>query len=187
MSRVIVSDQGTQPDAPRRDVCIVTDANGKHRLCVDSTISVGSIEIGAVEIKDSNTGTTVDVETVYDFNAMMVYDAIEFQKVIINDYSESLISQGSTVTLNSYTVPTGKVFFLTGGIVGGSGPAIFEYIINGNTIIKVRNSGSDRTKRVIFDEKFEVSAGGVIEVKATNEYRLQRQYESLMMGYILNA
>ena len=114
----------------------------------DITINVGDIEIGAVEIKDHDSETRVDVEECHDYNALLVKDCMEFQKAKVNVFGSSSVSPSATVTLATYTVPAGKRFFFTGGIVGGDGTGEFEFEVGGSNVALVRNSGSNRTIQI---------------------------------------
>ena len=187
MSRVIISDQGTQPSQPRRDVCIVTDGDGKHRLCVDAALTVTDINIGAVEIKDGDSGTRVDVEEVYDYNAIMVYDAIEYQKTKVNVFGTAMVASGASVVLSSFTVPASKLFNFTSAVVGGAGSGKFELVVNGSTVMVLRNAGADRTKEHKFIETPEANATEVVEIKVTNCSNVSADFEATLSGYTVNA
>jgi hypothetical protein len=151
------------------------------------SIDPGDIEIGAVEIKDHNSETRLDVEAVSDYNAIMVRDVVEFQKAKVNVFGSTSITPAATVTLATYTVPAGKIFVLTGGIVGGRMHGEFEFEVGGSTVAVVRNSGSNPTIQVKFFEPPEASASTVINIKATNDGHQTRPFEATLSGYTINS
>lgn len=151
------------------------------------SIDPGDIQIGAVEIKDHDSTTRLDVETISDYNAIMVRDVVEFQKAKVNVFGSTSVTPSSTVTLATYTVPSGKVFVLTGGIVGGRMHGHFEFEVGGSTVAVVRNSGANPTIQVKFHEPPEASASTVINIKLTNDGHNTRPFEALLSGYTINA
>lgn len=151
------------------------------------SIDPGEINIGAVEIKDHNTDTRLDVEVVGDYNAILVSDAIEYQKAKVNMWGSTSITPSSTVTLVTYTVPSGKIFTLTQAIIGGRNCGEFEIEVGGSNIALIRNSGAHPTSIVKFEEPPEASAGTVINIKAKNIGHVTRPFEATMAGYTINS
>ena len=151
------------------------------------SIDPGEINIGAVEIKDHDSTVRLDVEPVSDYNAIMVRDAIEFQKAKVNVFGSTSVTPASTVTLATFTVPAGKIFVLTGGIVGGRESGNFEFEVGGSTVAIIRNSGSNPTIQARFNEPPEASAATVINIKVTNDGHKTRPFEATLSGYTINS
>jgi len=161
---------------------VLTRDDGINALAVDIR---GDIQIGAVELKDGNTDTRVDVENVGSYNAVMAMDVVNYQKQKINIFGSSLVAPGVTVTLATYTVPVGKTFTYSGGIVGGKSMGSFEFVINSITNALVRNSGSNPTIQVKFIEPPEASGNSIIDLRVTNDGDLARQFEATLSGFII--
>jgi len=156
---------------------------GKDRLCVDANLT-GSITIGAVSIEDPDTGLTVDIRTVGDLNALIVYDADELQKTRISEYGSSIISASGTDIPASYTVPSGKNFFWTGVIVGGEEAGEFQCRIDSTDKALIRNAGADRTKTLKFPEALLLSESETADIRITNIGHKTKSFEVTIMGYI---
>ena len=165
-----------------RYVDVIIGTGGKSRLCVDAELT-GTITIGAVVIKDNNTGLESDVILGSDgYNGLVVVtEDVPKSKVMI--YGTSLVAIGGTLTIATYTVPVGKKFTFTGAIIGGAQEGEFDMLISSATICKIRNSGSNRTIIAKFPEDPEASAGAIIDVKVTNIGEKAKSYEATIFGY----
>lgn len=161
--------------------------DGLTALVVDASLTVSDIEIGAVELKDANSETRVNVVAVGSQNAVLIKDVSEYQKQKINNFGSSNVGPGATATLATYTVPTNKQFTYTGGIVGGTAEGEFTFDINTITLALVRNSGSNPTIQVQFLEPPDASAGSIIDLKVTNNSNKTRSFESTLSGYIIDV
>ena len=165
----------------RADVLIRED--GKHALVVDVS---SDIQIGAVEIKDWNSDTRVDVQTIGNYNAMLVRDAYEFQKATVNIYGDAQISYDSEITVVSYTVPIGRTFKFSGAIIGGNADGEFSLEVNSTRVALVRNSVSVRTGTYKFWNEITVNAGGIVDIKVTNRSIVKKntsQFEVTLNGH----
>jgi len=148
-------------------------------------LEAGDIQIGAVELKDGDTDTRVDVEEVGNNNAVLVENARQFQKTSINNFGSALISPATTLELVSFTVPSSTSFEFIGGIVGGDEYGEFIFEVGGTTIALARNSGSNRTIMMRFLESQSVGAGTTVKIKATNIGHRTKQFEATLSGYTL--
>jgi len=101
----------------------------------------------------------------------------------INIFGQSLIAKGATMTLATYTVPAGKKFTFTGGLLGGDGLGIFTFSVNGTTIGVWRNSGSVPSTVLKFIESLDISATGLAEIKVKNDNGKPRTFEVTLSGY----
>lgn len=155
-------------------------------LPVIANIEVGDIQIGAVELKDHDSSTRSDIEVERDYNALLVRDAIEYQKVRLTPFNSDSVGSGATLTLVSHTVGVGKDFEWTGVLVGGNASGLFTLFVNGSQVGSVRNSGSERTKPVRFPELFEATDGDVIEIKVTNLSHKTETFEATMFAFEVN-
>lgn len=181
-----VFDVEVPPRARRR--VMVDSAGNYYSVANPLPVQMSSdIEIGAVEIKDSNTDTRVDVEPVGPYNAILTKDITEFQKQKINNFGTATVAPSATITLATYTVPVGKRFIYSGGIVGGTEVGEFYFDINANTQALVRNSGSNPTIQVRFIEAPEASGGSTVDLKVKNISNKTRTYEANLSGYIVDV
>ena len=161
--------------------------NDAYRVNVIEPIEleVSDIEIGKVEIKDSDSDTTLNVVDVGGSNAILSRDVIDQIKTSVNIFSSALVSPSALVTLASYTVSANTIFTFTGGIVGGDEAGEFHFEVDGNDIALVRNSGSQRTITLHFPESQQVGAGSLINIKVKNIGNKSKQFESTLSGFII--
>jgi len=148
-------------------------------------LTVGDIQIGAVEIKDGDTDTRADVETIGAYGALMVYDPIEFQKAKVNIFGSAIVTPGNILNLAQFVVPAGKTFTFSGGIVGGEQEGEFYFDIGGATVALARNSGSNRTIQLRFLEPPTAGAAQIINLKVKNIANKTKQYEATLSGYTI--
>ncbi|MHA1329928.1 MAG: hypothetical protein ACTSR2_02515 [Candidatus Hodarchaeales archaeon] len=169
------------------------DAYAKRVFVVNPVpLEVGDIQIGAVEIKDGDTDLRADVENQGSLNALVVENATELRKSTVNTYGDAIISFCSSSTLVSYPVPLTKTFKFSGFIVGGQADGEFIIKVNGGIVCKVRNSRASRTLFIWFKNEIQVSAGGTVEIEATNVDNgipppfSSKSFEGTINGYTLN-
>jgi len=184
-----IFDVEVTPRARRR---ILVDENGNpytssNKLPVEASIIVEDIEIGAIEIKDASTNDRTNVINVGTKNALLVKDITDQQKQKINNFGSANVAPSATVTLATYTVPGGKRFIFTGGIVGGNEIGEFYFMIDVNTIALIRNSGSNPTIVAKLVEQPEASAGSTIDIKVINISNKTRSYEATLNGYLIDV
>lgn len=163
---------------------VVTRDDGIDALAVDMR---GDFQIGAVELKDRDSNTRADIETIGNYNGLLVKDVTEFQKQKLNNFGSASVSPGATITLATYNVPAGKRFVYSGGIVGGTEQGEFTFDINLVTQALIRNSGSNPTIQVKFIEPPEASAGAVIELKVKNISNKTRSFEATLSGFLTDV
>jgi len=156
---------------------------GKNRLCVDASLTVDDISIGAVEIKDGDSDIRLDVEVCGDYNAILTQDCVDFQKTKINIFGQSLITKGSTLTVATHTVTAGKTFHFTGLTYGGSAMGEFDVELDGATTFLLRNTGSSLTQKQSFSEPPEVGAGKVINIKVENMFNKDGIFDVTIEGF----
>jgi len=176
------------PQLAKRVLLVDEDGNyytDDNRLPVNASLVVEDIQIGAVELKDGDSNTRVDVETVGSYNAVLSQDVVEFQKQKVNNFGSASVAPGATVTLVTLTVPATKRFVYRGGIVGGNDHGKFEFQINSITQATVRNSGSNPTIQVTFIEPPEASTGSVVDLNVTNNSNKTKSFEATLSGYII--
>lgn len=194
---------GIPPVAPTTQFQLVYDRDGKcWRTClihnnapvsdanplpVIAELEVSDIQIGAVEIKDHDTGLRLDVETVYDFHAAMVYDAVEYQKARTNLFGEDTVAKEDTSTLVTRTVAASKKYIVTAMLIGGDGAGIFRLKVDGSTEVKARNSGATRSPLIKFEEHYEASATQTILVEVESVESKTHDYEVTLFGYEVNV
>ena len=150
-------------------------------------LEVSDIQIGAVEIKDGDSDTRADVAEVGGNNGLVVQNAIDQAKSKVNIFGSTTVSPGVTVTLATYTVPVGKAFTFTGGIVGGTANGEFHFEIAGSDIAVYRNSGSNPSCQLRFVEPPTATAGSIINIKVKNCDNKTRIFESTLSGYTLDT
>ena len=161
------------------------DVNGE--VAVRTTLTVGDIEIGAVEIKDGDSNLRADVEAGVSGKNGIVVIIDEKTRSIVSVFGSAVISPSATSTLATFTVPSGKRFIFSGGIVGGGESAEFSFIVASATVCLVRNSGSNRTIVVLFPTAPEASASAVIDLKAKNVSLKTKTFEATISGYTVDA
>ncbi len=171
-------------DRDSDDRCdVVLRDDGKYALAVDMQ---SDIEIGAVEIKDAITDNRATVIQQGSVGALVVSQLDDVLKATVNIYGDASVSYDSTVTLASYTVPTGKTFKFSGVIVGGNADGEFYVEVGGTRIALIRNSISARTIMAKFWNDITVNSGGVVEVKVKNiswVKKSTKQFEATINGY----
>jgi len=166
---------------------VVLRGDGKYALAVDMS---SDIQIGAVEIKDWDTDKRVDVEECHNFNAMLVRDCEQFQRSTANFYGDATVAYDNTITLVSYTVPTGKLFKFNNIIMGGDADGEFYIEVNSTRIALLRNSASERTKFLTLGNYIELNPGDNVSVKVKNVSWVKRntkQFEATLNGYTINT
>jgi len=162
-----------------------TELNGEVAVRTTAVIESATFDIGNVKIEDGNSHRLADVEAVGTSNAIVVQDATSLQKAKINNFGSTIVAVGNTLTLATYTVPSGKTFVFVGGIVGGDEAGEFTFNFGLATIALVRNSGSNRTIVIHFPESPEASATTVVTIKAKNVGNKDKQFEALLSGYVI--
>jgi hypothetical protein len=162
---------------------IITLANEDGTLIKPATFEKQNEIID--EIK--NISNKISIQTIGDFNAILSVDVVEFQKSKINVFGSSIIVPSNTLTIASYTVPVGKTFTFSGGIIGGDESGEFYFEIDNNVIALARNSGSNRTIFFKFLEAPTAGSGSVINIRAKNIGHRTKQYEATLSGYTINV
>jgi len=102
--------------------------------------------------------------------------------VTTNTFGTTSVASGATTIIVTYTVPVNKIFTLCGIIVGGNEQAVFDLNIDGSPLVRIRNSGSDRTKTQPICAEEELAAGVVISINATNNGKFTRDFEGTIFG-----
>lgn len=175
-----------KPGEDVRYVDVIVGTGGVKRLAVDAEFS-GTISVGAVIIKDNNTGLEADVITSQQGHNGLVVVAEEPPRSKVTIYGEAVVAPGGTLNLATYLVPTLKKFIFKGVVVGGAESGEFDVQISSGTISKVRNSGSARTIVAKFPEEPEASAGAVIDIDVTNIGDLTKSFEATIFGALIDA
>jgi len=175
-----------KPGEEVRYVDVINGIGGKQRLCVDASLTVGSLTIGGVYIQDDDTGVRADVVPINSLNALVVEDAFVAQKTRVVEFDENIVAPNATIVLNSYTVPAGLESWMTGVTIGGNRAGIFEIYASGTLKIRYRNSGSDRTKEYTFPEWLFAMDGQSFEIKVTNIDNLNGTFEATWWGFTKN-
>ena len=157
-----------------------------HRLRTDAVLNAGDIQIGAVELKDWDSTTRADIHTVGSMNALLVQDVEENQRIVANIYNQINISSSTESTIATYTVPSGKIFKLKQLVIGGNSDGTFKLEVGGSTWAIFRNSASERTKSIKFNEVL-AGQGIIINIKCYNESHQTRTFEATMFGFIRNS
>jgi len=99
-----------------------------------------------------------------------------------NTFGTTSVASGATTIIVTYTVPTSKIFTLCGITVGGNEQAIFDLNIDGSPLVRIRNSGAERTKTQPICAEEELAAGVVITITATNNSNHTRPFEGTIFG-----
>jgi len=141
---------------------------------------IGDIAIGAVEIKDGDSDTRVDVEADPEAttkNSMFVQapsllDVLEQILAAqgggnpVEKFGETSVSGNTETTLASYTVPAGKKVQVRGIFGEGVDNGVFRLYIDGTKVWQKRNAWTDRNvEGAMFAE---ATASQAIEVKVLN-------------------
>lgn len=161
----------------------VIDDGGIMRLAVDASLTVGDIQIGAVEIKDHDSGVRADVLSVGSTNGLVIYDGLEEEKIPYLGFGEKIIGASATDTLISKTVTVGKKLYIESITCGGNEYGKFFLFVNTTKRMIMRNSGSNPTIIFKFDKALIFNGGDTIELKAENIYHQTKTYEGNIVGY----
>lgn len=151
------------------------------RIVGDINIKPGDIEIGAVEIKDHIT----DIRTAVDStNALKVREAQ--LETSINQYSSGTGTAGVLTDILTYTVPTGKTFYIEGYIATGEAEARFEVTVDSVVKTAYRITRADLTAEVNFGKAPIVAlADSVVKVRVENHYNTNLTFETNIYGYLI--
>jgi len=160
-----------------------------NRLPVDAQLTVGDIEIGAVEIKNHDSDVRASVVAGATYNAIVTIDHAETGATSINLFTEKSINGFTEDTLVTFTVPAGKKFFVTGIIVGGNADGKFTLKAAGSKLCIARNSATKKTMDISFPERSESNAAEsqVVEILCYNEHGATRAFEGTLLGYTKNT
>jgi len=122
-----------------------------------------------------------------DINGNLIVVSVDTYRSKVIIYGDEVLAPNGTITLASYTVPSGKRFYFKGGLVGGDEAGEFSFEITSGRIGLWRNSGASRSALVNFPEMPEASAGAVIEIRVKNIGIKNKQFEATIYGYTLPA
>ena len=155
------------------------DVNVVGGISVD--FSPGDIQIGAVEIKDHDSNTRLDVvEIQTGQHAMLTREA---RGSNISVFGSDIISPSVTLDVATRTVPVGQRFIWKGGIIGGNDAGEFIFKVNGSVKHFWRNAGANRSKDLIFPHQLEANAGDTVTVSVKNVGNKIRQFEASISGF----
>ena len=153
-----------------------------NRFPVDAKLSSGEIEIGKVVIKDDASSNTA---TVTSGGALLVTTS-GTSGLPVSVFNQISVASTTEITLVSYTVPSGKTFYLSGAVVGGMSDGRFKIRGNAITFAISRNSAANKTNQITFTNNSEptVNAGAVVDILCYNESNQARIFEATIMGFI---
>lgn len=107
---------------------------------------------------------------------------------VVNQFISTSISAYTESTLLSYTVPVGKTFYFRNVTIGGDADGIFRIKINNVDKLVIRNSATERTLLLNqFYSNIPLEAGTSIVITCENTYSTARTFESIILGYEVNA
>lgn len=154
------------------------DAN--NRFPVDAILS-SPISVGSVTIKDGSSGNLA----VVDATGALKVTTTAVAGIPINAFATSTVPATTEVTLVSYTVPSGKTFYLSEFIVGGMSDGRFTVRSNGIINSVARNSAANKTLVIKFVNSPTTNSGFIVDVLCYNESNQARIFEGTINGYIM--
>jgi len=141
-----------------------------------------------ISIKDEISSDTAQILT-YDGQKALAVIPINQAESIPSDtilvFDERDIAGSTTETQASYTVPTGKWFFIDHIIVGGNTDGKFRLKVNGSTYALARSSGTQRTQELFFSKSKTVPTD-IVEIETENVDITSGRYEVTLIGFLSN-
>lgn len=179
---------------------VIEDGDGKKRLCVDSTLEVGSISVDVdlipaddqVGIGDPDTGDFLKVESDGSINVNIKADsetgdtvAIGAHKVSLFDESAGEITAPVFTEIYSFTSTDSGTRIIALEMTAQT-PCIFVIKLNGNTIRMLRSSSLERNMVCHFREPRALPTGATLTVEARVEKMNLSTYSTFtsLEGYI---
>ena len=83
----------------------------------------------------------------------------------------------------SYTVPTGKSFFMTGFNATGDGDGVYRLYQNSNILIEKRTNAAEKNISGDFDNPVKFDDGDVVAIKIQHYIGATREFQGTLIGY----
>lgn len=157
-------------DAAAGDNISIASQDGTNYLSVDAN---GAIDVNVNSITLSHTDDSIaigDGTNLIDVNSDGSLNVIPIAEVSINLFNEILsVPSGSTMEINSYTVPAGKISRVSDISVSGDNIAKYILKIDGSRLdIKRTYFGGSLNELFTFNNQLQLVAGQEISVEVEN-------------------
>ena len=102
---------------------------------------------------------------------------------------QSSVIAATETTINDYTVPAGKAFFVQSVVASGRADGEFKFYINGQQKLYGRTSSATRESSRVYGGAVGIKCvvGDYIQLTVTHWETASQEYESTISGFLNNA